>query len=86
MKDLYVVTNGRLGTIQLLRSHKLGGFLIPPLPPLPLFALVRFLDTPPPPLRERSIFRFSTNPPSLHFSHLFRAGALIQAIICGICS
>ena len=30
------------GTIQLLRSHKLGGFLTPP---PPLFALVRFLDT-----------------------------------------
>ena len=51
-----------LGTIQLLRLHKLGGFLTPP---PPLFALARFLDTPPPPpsRSERSIFRFSANPP-----------------------
>ena len=32
-----------LGTIQLLRLHKLGGFLTPP-----LFALIRFLDALPP--------------------------------------
>ena len=49
-----------LGTIQLLHSHKLGGFLIPP---PPLFVLVRFLDPPTSPPSERSIFRFSTKKP-----------------------
>ena len=58
----------------------------PPLPPL-LFALVRFLDTslsPPPPLAN-ILFSILAQTPSLHFSHLFRAGVLIWAIICGIC-
>ena len=47
-------TNFREGIIQLLRSHKLGGFLT--LPPPPLFALVCFLDPPPPPPLANVLF------------------------------
>ena len=68
------------GTIQLLRSHKLGGFLTPPPPPPTLFELVRFLDTPPPlpPPSERSIFCFSANPPPFSSHTSFEQGRLFE--------